>query len=173
MIADEVNFCPRCGTRLTQSIQFGRLRPTCPSCRWVYFADPKVAVAALVVKDGQVLLTRRTNDPQRGLWTLPAGFVDAGEHPEQAAQRECLEETGLNVQISGLINVLGGQEHPRGAHILIVYRAEIIAGEIQAGDDADQAAFFSLESLPPLAFATTQRILSSINPSWRPERYSN
>jgi ADP-ribose pyrophosphatase YjhB (NUDIX family) len=135
----------------------------CPRCDWTYFADPKVAVAALVERDGQVLLARRVGDPQRGLWTLPAGFVDAGEDPAVAAQRECLEETGLEVRITGLLDVISGQEHPRGAHIFIVYRAEIISGELRAADDVDRVGFFAYDDLPPLAFETTKRILASAN----------
>jgi ADP-ribose pyrophosphatase YjhB (NUDIX family) len=130
-------------------------------CGWIYFADPKVAVAAMVEQKQSILLVRRINEPQRGLWTLPAGFVDAEEDPVRAAERECLEETGLYVQVTGILDVLYGQEHPRGAHILIVYRAEILSGEIHPGDDADQAAFFDRHSLPPLAFTTTQRIIET------------
>ncbi|MCX8063192.1 MAG: NUDIX hydrolase, partial [Anaerolineales bacterium] len=93
------------------------------------------------------------------LWTLPAGFIDAGEDPRQAAQRECLEETGLEVEIQELFDVFYGQEHERGAHILIVYEAQIIGGNIKASDDIDAAAFFNLDQLPSLAFSTTQLIL--------------
>ena len=57
---------------------FGRERPVCPQCGWIHFADPKVAAAVLIEKDGRVLLVRRTNEPFRGLWTLPAGFINAG-----------------------------------------------------------------------------------------------
>jgi 8-oxo-dGTP diphosphatase len=160
-LSDEINFCMRCGGPLTQAERFGRLRPVCQACGWVYFADPKVAAAALIVKDGQVLLVRRANDPLRGLWTLPAGFVDAGEDPAQAVVRECLEETGLQVRVTGLLDVIAGQEHPRGSHILIVYRVEILSGQLAAADDVDGAGFFPLEHLPPLAFASTQRILKA------------
>ncbi len=159
MISDEVNFCPRCGSPVIQSERFGQLRQVCPTCDWIYFADPKVAAAVLVERDGQVLLVRRANDPLRGLWTLPAGFVDAGEDPAGAAERECKEETGLQVKVAGLMDVLFGQEHPRGAHILIVYRAEVQSGELQAADDVDRAGFFSRQDLPPLAFSTTKKIL--------------
>src|SRR4030066_2514050 len=95
MLSDEVNFCPRCGTGVIDGVRFGVVRKVCPNCRWIYFADPKVAVAVLVEKDNHVLMVRRANDPQRGLWTLPAGFLDAGEDPARAAEREWAEETGL------------------------------------------------------------------------------
>jgi 8-oxo-dGTP diphosphatase len=162
MIQDTINFCPRCGALVIQAERYGRVRPVCPACGWIYFADPKVAVAILVQKEGQVLLVRRANDPRRGLWTLPAGFVDAGEDPVQAAEREALEETGLQVQIGALLDVMYGQEHPHGAHIILFYRGEIIAGEMRAQDDVDRAAFFELDSLPPLAFSTTQRLLATL-----------
>ena len=161
MVSEQVRFCVRCGTKLVSELRVGRIRPSCPDCGWIYFPDPKVAVATLVEKDSRVLLGRRANTPKMGFWTLPAGFVDAGEDPARAAERECLEETGLRVGVTDLLDVLSGQEHPRGAHILIVYRAEILGGELRPGDDVDQVAFFSPDELPPLAFETTTQILRS------------
>ncbi len=158
-IVGEINYCLRCGHAVELEERFGKLRPTCPHCGWIYFADPKVAVAALIERGDEILLVRRVNDPQRGLWTLPAGFIDAGEEPIRALERECLEETGLQVQVLGLLDVLAGQEHPRGAHLLIVYRASVISGDLCAGDDADAVDFFSRYALPELAFSTTRRIL--------------
>ncbi|MBN2147072.1 MAG: NUDIX hydrolase [Anaerolineales bacterium] len=135
------------------------MRLSCPSCNWVYYPDPKVAATALVTQDNGILLVKRLNDPQRGLWTLPGGFVDAGEDPAQSAERECLEETGLQVQVTRLLDVLAGQEHPRGAHILIVYLAEVIGGTLQPQDDAEDARFFPSLHLPPLAFRSTEQII--------------
>ena len=165
MIQEPINFCPRCGAPVIHAQRYGHTRPVCPACGWIYFADPKVAVAILVQKDSQVLLVRRANDPKRGLWTLPAGFVDAGEDPVLAAAREALEETSLRVQIGPLLDVMYGQEHPGGAHIILFYRGEIISGEIHARDDVDQAAFFNFDKLPPLAFGTTRRLLDTLNKS--------
>ena len=155
----DINYCLHCGHPVELEEHFGKLRPTCPSCGWIYFADPKVAVAALIEQGNQILLVRRVNDPQKGLWTLPAGFVDAGEDPVQAIERECLEETGLCIRVLALLDVLAGQEHSRGAHILIVYRASVLSGTVRPGDDADLVAFFSRNYLPELAFSTTRRIL--------------
>jgi ADP-ribose pyrophosphatase YjhB (NUDIX family) len=111
-----------------------------------------------------VLLVRRANDPERGKWTLPAGFVDAGEDPARAAERECLEEAGLIVHVNSLLDVLYGQEHARGAHIIIFYQAEILSGSLRPGDDVDDVDFFSKDQLPPLAFKTTQKVLSPGSP---------
>jgi len=142
--------------------RFDRMRPVCPACGWIYFADPKVAVAVVLLHDEQVLLVRRLNEPRRGMWTLPAGFVDADEDPARAAERECLEETGLQVRTTGVMDVIAGREHPRGADILIVYSAAPIGGELQANDDVDQAVYFSLHDLPPLAFEATRRVVKRL-----------
>lgn len=162
MTARPIRFCPSCGTPVTIQPAYGQPRPVCPACGWVHFADPKVAAAVLVEQDGRVLLTRRVNEPFKGLWSLPAGFVDAYEDPARAAERECLEETGLRVQVTALFDVIAGREHARGADIIIVYRAQVIDGLLQAGDDADQAAFFPRDQLPPLAFRATRAVLRSI-----------
>lgn len=85
--------------------------------------------------------------------------MDAGEDPIAAVERECLKETGLAIKITDLIDVLSGQEHPRGAHIVIFYRAEIVTGELTPGDDVDRVSYYDRGDLPPLAFNTTQAIL--------------
>ncbi|MEI8132010.1 MAG: NUDIX domain-containing protein [Leptolinea sp.] len=147
---------------MIQTEKFGCIRPVCPACGWIYFTDPKVAAAVVIVQDGRVLLTRRINEPFQGYWTLPAGFMDAGENPEETARRECLEETGLHVKITTLIDLISGREHDHGADLVIVYNAEIIGGAMQAGDDADQVEFFPLSNLPALAFAATQKTLQKL-----------
>ncbi len=161
MIEGPIRFCPQCGTVLSQQYHTGRMRPICPKCNWVYFPDPKVAVAVLIKQEGKILLVQRRYDPQQGHWTLPSGFVDAGEDPKLAAERECSEETGLHIQKLHLLDVLFSQEHPRGASILIIYTGEIQSGQLRPGDDATQAEFFPIDNLPPLAFESTRQILSS------------
>jgi ADP-ribose pyrophosphatase YjhB (NUDIX family) len=151
-----------CGTRINLEEKFGRIRPVCPACGWTYFTDPKVAAAVVVIQDDRVLLTRRINEPFQGFWTLPAGFMDAEEKPEDTARRECLEETGLQVKIIQLLELISGREHDHGADIVLVYWAEIIGGSLQAGDDADQVGFFSLNDLPQLAFKATQLTLQKL-----------
>ena len=99
-------------------------------------------------------------EPQAGAWSVPAGFVNAHELPEGAVLREVREETGLEVSVNRLIEVLSGREHPRGSDILLVYLVQQVGGELLAGDDAGDAAWFPLDDLPPLAFESTHRILA-------------
>ncbi len=136
------------------------VRPVCPQCGWIHFVDPKVAAAVLIEQEDRVLLVRRANEPFRGLWTLPAGFINGGEDPAEAAARECLEETGLNVRVTGVLDIISGKEHPRGADFIIVYQASITGGELKPNDDVDAADWFTRENLPQLAFRATQIVLA-------------
>jgi ADP-ribose pyrophosphatase YjhB (NUDIX family) len=158
-----VRYCAACGHSLEVRPAFGRDRPTCPSCGWIHFEDPKVAAGVLVEQDGKVLLVRRTIEPQRGRWSLPAGFVDAGEDPRRAAEREALEETGLEVEASTILDLYAGREHPGGADIVLIFLAEPRGGALRPGDDADAVAYFHPDHLPDLAFEATRRSLET----WR------
>jgi len=155
----QIKFCPRCGTAVALQERFGKTHPVCPQCEWIHFDYPKVAAAVLVEQDGRILLVRRNNEPYRGLWTLPAGFVDAGEDPARAAERECLEETGLSVRVKRVLDVIAGQEHEHGADFVIVYQADVLGGTLTPDDDADAVEWFEPSDLPPLAFSATRKAL--------------
>lgn len=103
---------------------------------------------------------RRIMEPHRGLWSLPAGFMNAYELAEDAVVREVREETGLEVRVERLFDLVSGREHPRGADLLLVYLVHQTGGSLAAGDDASEAGWFSPDQLPPLAFASTKKILS-------------
>jgi len=149
-----------CGELLQTKVLENKEQPFCDSCDRIYFPDNKVAAAVLIEHEGEILLVKRGIAPHRGKWTLPAGFIDAGEDPVAAAERECLEETGLHVRVTDLLKIISGQEHLRGAHLVILYRAEIEYGELNAADDADEAAFFGPDNLPPLAFEATKQSIA-------------
>lgn len=138
---------------------YGRERPACPACRFVHFLDPKVAAITLIEREGQVLLTRRAYNPAKGQWTLPGGFVDGDEDPREAAVRECREETGLEVEITGLWDLYYGKAHDEGANIVIVYTGRLLNGAMRPADDVDAVAFFGPDELPELAFPSTQQIM--------------
>lgn len=150
--------CPMCGASLTQRERNGELRPVCPMCDYTVYYDPKVAVVMLLLQDERVLLIKRAVDPQKGMWALPAGFVNAGENPQDAAVREVLEETNLIAKHPRLLDVF----HNPGdgsADIIIAYQLECVGGELLAGDDALEAQWFLAHELPPTAFLTTHWLL--------------
>jgi 8-oxo-dGTP diphosphatase len=151
---------------LEDRFAFGHMRRYCRVCNQIVFHEHKVAAAVLVTDcENRVLLVRRAMNPHRGFWSLPAGFVNYGESPEEAACRECLEETGLSTEIEDIVEIVSGREHSRGADIVIIYRGRITGGILQAADDAEDAGFFAPEQLPPLAFEATRRAVET----WMPQ----
>jgi ADP-ribose pyrophosphatase YjhB (NUDIX family) len=157
-----LRYCPHCALPLLEREAFGRIRPTCQSCGFVHFQELKVGVSVLVEKEGRILLIRRAVDPGLGKWGLPSGFVEWDESPERAAVRETAEETGLTVSNLVLADVCRYTDDFRGPGINILYRASVVEGHIQAGDDADKVRFFSATGLPPssqIAFQGHRRTL--------------
>ena len=139
------------------------LRPTCPSCGFIWYRNPVPAAGAILVEDEHVLLVRRKYDPRAGSWCLPAGFMEAGETPEGAAVRELLEETGLIAQPTGLFGVYAGFDDPRVRTVLILYTAERTGGTLVPGDDAIDAQWFPLRALPPdIAFEAHRQALADV-----------
>ena len=112
-----MRYCPRCAHPLEDRALFGRVRRACPNCGYIFFIDPKVACGALVEHGDAVLLIRRAVDPKKGYWALPAGFMEVDEGPIAAAMRECREETGIAIRVTGLFGVypLSGDPNKPGA----------------------------------------------------------
>lgn len=147
-------FCPLCGGNLIGADG----TQVCAICGRVHYRDPKVGVGVVVWdSEGRVLLVRRSINPGKGRWSLPAGFMDADETPRAAAARECLEETGLTVDVGALV---GLHDATGATAFFLSFAATITDGQLAAGDDADQARFFRLDELPPLAFDSTLAAVS-------------
>lgn len=142
----------------------GRLRRACTNCDFIHFTDPKVGVGVLVVQEGKLLLVQRIMKPEIGKWSIPAGYLDYGEDPKETAVREVLEETNLEVEITGLVDVYYNPDAitQGGASIFILYNAKLNGGTLKAGDDAKAAQFFGPEELPELAFTSTLTVVQTI-----------
>ncbi len=159
-------YCPHCRAELQDAFVFGRSRRLCPECGFVHFLDPKVGAGVLAEQDGKVVLVRRAVVPRIGSWCLPSGFVEYDEAPADAAVRECLEETGLRVHLTGLVEVSHYGNDARGSGILVLYRGRVVGGEPRPGDDASEVGFFGPEELPDnIAFPSNRRALAR----WREE----
>jgi ADP-ribose pyrophosphatase YjhB (NUDIX family) len=155
---DYIRYCPRCATPMVNQQVGDKTRRACPDCGHIHFTDPKVGVGVMVLASNKILLIKRAMQPNRGKWSLPAGYLDYGEDPQETAAREVLEETNLQVSVTGLVGVYYNTKvlDQGGASIFILYRAQLVGGEVQAGDDADEAAFFGADDLPELAFDSTR-----------------
>src|SRR4051794_29722539 len=156
---EQVRFCANCAAPMATVEIHGVARRVCSVCRAVHYATPKVAVGVAVFRDHGLLLVRRVMQPGRGRWTVPGGFLDAGEDPRGAAAREALEEAGVTVEVGGVIDVFSNPPADGGT-LFVLYSARWLAGEPRAGDDADDAAFFARDELPPLAFSSTEAALA-------------
>jgi len=156
-----MRYCPYCAHELEHRMVDGRVRAVCPDCQTILYRDPKLAAAVVVEDGGQILLVRRGVAPCCGDWCLPSGFVECDESPDEAAVRECLEETGIEVEITGLLDVISFDDpfrQRKGA--LVVYQARSIGGRLGAGDDATDAVFFSPDQVPSnIAFEGHQRAI--------------
>ena len=132
----------------------------CVECDRIIYSDPKVAVAAIIPMDEGIVLLKRAIEPQFGKWSFPSGYVDRGEKLERALEREVLEECGLTVKVDWLVGVYSEADQ---AVVLVVYHADVISGQLVAGDETSEARVFALDEMPEPAFEHDDRIVRA----WR------
>lgn len=113
-----------------------------------------------VQKGYELLLIRRKNEPFKNQWSLPGGFLEPDEALEAGALRELREETGLSMQKLQQVGAFGSLgRDPRGRTISVAFAGKINNPvDLQRGDDAEEAKWFSLDDLPELAFDHTEII---------------
>ncbi|MCC6945380.1 MAG: NUDIX hydrolase [Thermomicrobiales bacterium] len=154
-----VVYCQQCGGETEQQERDGRLRPVCTRCGRVTWFDPRLAVAVVIERHNSVLLGKRGPGVRApGLWGLPAGFVERGEVVEAAAVREVREETGLDVAVGAIQDVVSYEGE---SVVLLVFAATEVAGEPAPGDDLVEIGWFSLDALPQLAFVHDRSIIEA------------
>ena len=138
----------------------GYLRPHCQKCDEIFYLNPLPVVSTIVTNDRkEVLLVLRKKQPNKGMWCLPMGFVEIDETIETAALRELEEEAGIKGRIVRLLDAQTSHSSFYGNVIILCYEAEQVAGEIKAGDDAEDARFFPMNDLPELAFEANKKAI--------------
>jgi len=177
----EYKYCPLCATPLERRIIYRQPRLACPGCAFIHFTDPKVAVIALVTHEDKVLLARRAVAPAKGKWTLPGGYMDAGEMPEIALQRELHEELHLAIHVVQLLDIFpmvvanannqgGTNQGGINQGIVLAYHALPADGAhtmLVCDDDVSEADWFVAGATPAdLAFESTHTLLER----WRTSR---
>jgi len=125
-------------------------------------------VDVVIPSEGRVVLIRRGGEPFRGQWALPGGFVEVGETVEQAALREAAEETGLAVELAGLVGVYSDPERdPRGHNVSVAFLARVLSGDLVAATDATEVSLLDPDAVE-LAFDHRRIVADATGGSGRP-----
>jgi ADP-ribose pyrophosphatase YjhB (NUDIX family) len=160
MSTPEYKFCPRCGGRLELRVLKGGEpeRLVCRECSFVFYQGPKLVAAAIFELDGGILLTQRAISPGYGKWTFPGGFVERGERAEATAEREALEESGVEIEVTDIVG-LYTYEHQIPA--IAVFAARATGGEPRPLDETMDVKSFLRDDLPwsDMAFPSTEQAL--------------
>jgi 8-oxo-dGTP diphosphatase len=113
---------------------------------------PSLTVDIIILVKDKIVLIKRLNPPYQGTWALPGGFVDIGETVEEAAVREALEETGLDVELKEMVGVFSDPKRDPRGHTVTICFTSLGHGTLTASSDAQDAELFDPDDLPELAF---------------------
>ena len=153
-------FCSYCAGRIKRIIppMDDRPRDVCASCKRVYYENPKMVVGCIPVKEKRVLLCRRAIEPRKGRWTLPAGYLEAGESVSAGARRETLEEARAEVAIIApysMYNLTFVNQ------VYLFFRAELLNDDFGPTPESTAVALFREKNVPwqDIAFTAVQETL--------------
>jgi ADP-ribose pyrophosphatase YjhB (NUDIX family) len=160
MNSSDYRFCPRCAGRLeTRTLKGGDPeRLVCGACGFVFYLGPKLVVGAIFELDGGVVLIQRSIEPGYGKWTFPGGFVERGEVAEAAAVREVLEESGIEIEVTGIV---GLYTYSGQIPAIAVFSGRVTGGEPTPLDETMAVRSFARDELPwsEMAFPSTEQAL--------------
>ena len=150
------HYCPVCGGKAVKTnMKEGEpFRLVCTGCGYVQYLDPKVVACTICELKGKIVLLKRANNPQKGKWVMPGGYVDRGEEVPAAAIRETREECGIEIELKEL---LGVYSYTGYVEVVIVYLAGHVSGNLAPKDETLEARLFGREEIPwdDMAFQST------------------
>ena len=156
-----LKYCSNCSELNSFGFKEGSNRYYCMKCNIVHYQNPKPTATLICPDNNEILLVKRAFEPAKGAWSLPGGFMELNETPEDAAVRELKEETNL---YGSVVKLLGHCSHFNsvfGDILLLGMEMKIDNWKtLKAGDDASEAAFFNFKDYPPLAFECHKKILN-------------
>ena len=156
----KIRHCKACGSEVHYVIPSddNRERAVCASCGSIHYENPLNVVGTVPVWQDKVLLCLRNIEPRRGLWTLPAGFMELGETTSQGAERETDEEAGARIDIGPLFTVLNVVQI---AQVHLFYLATLRDTDFAPGPETIAARLFEEHEIPwdRLAFRTVRETL--------------
>jgi ADP-ribose pyrophosphatase YjhB (NUDIX family) len=139
-----------------------RERLICGDCGFIQYDNPKIVVGAVALWGERILMCKRAIEPAYGRWTIPAGYMELGESPEEGAAREALEEAGAALEIGALIGIYS---IPRLGQVQMIYRAKLIDGKFESGAESLDTRLCTWDEIPwdEIAFPTVRTALDD----WR------
>ncbi len=155
-------------------------RDVCGHCGHIHYSNPKIVVGAVVTHGEHILLCRRAIEPRKNYWTLPAGFLEEHETPQEGACREAREEACADIVIDNLLAVYAV---PHISQVHLMYRAKIEQPIFSAGPESLEVRLFVWDEIPwnELAFPSVKWALDHwreskeskafspfSNPPWKP-----
>lgn len=158
----DINYCVKCGHKLTiETDREGKIRPTCPSCGWIFYKNPVPVVCCLIINDkDEIVLIKRKFEPSAGKWAFPSGYMEIDQTPESAAIAEMKEETNLDGEV---VYLLGHKMSPNPFYEKVVsfgFLMKVVGSELKAGDDAEEAKWVSLSEIAELPFISQNYYLN-------------
>lgn len=134
-------------------------RDMCEHCGFINYQNPKIVVGSVVRHQGKILLCRRAIEPRKGFWTIPAGYMELNETPEDGAKREASEEANADLNLSSLLAVYSVE---RLSQVQLIYRATLKTPEFSAGPESLEVALFTWDEIPwdEIAFPTVHWALN-------------
>lgn len=150
------NYCPVCSQELVYTEIEGKQRKHCQKCDYIHWGECSIGVGGVLLKEGKGLIVQRANNPGKGRWTIPGGYVEQDEKIEDAIVRELSEETGL---ITETVSILAVRDRPQDLpgvkhDIYIVFLLRYISGEPKPDlVEVSQADFYTPEECKDLNIA--------------------
>lgn len=153
-------FCTACGspTELKIPVDDDHVRSVCTNCGMVHYDNPKMVVGCIPELNGQVLLCKRNIEPQKGKWTLPAGYLENGESVQDGAVRETKEETEADVKAVvpyRLFNLVFVDQ------VYLMFRAELVSNKFGPTNESLEVRLFDEKDIPwdDIAFISIKKTL--------------
>ena len=120
-------------------------RLVCDDCGFINYINPKIVVGSVCTWEDKFLLCKRSIDPRKGYWTIPAGYMEERETAMEGAMREAMEEACAEVEIDLL---LGVYSIPRISQVQLIYRARLVNPNISAGPESEEVGLFTWDEIP-------------------------
>ncbi|MAR79621.1 MAG: NUDIX hydrolase [Rhodospirillaceae bacterium] len=120
-------------------------RIICNDCNYIHYLNPKVVVGGVISFRKTILLCKRAIEPRRGLWTIPAGYLEENESAEEGALREIDEEAGVKPNIQGLLAIYSIKHI---SQIQIIYKAVSENQILNPGAETQEAKYFLWDEIP-------------------------